>query len=314
MDGRSRRTLAGMFYRRVAHLLIHEADRTLLLEVDAGNLTNVRRFRAGDADAELIASTILEGAGDVSPIVGSFGAVATSRDLLRTLSSRGIIADAAPAVWVEDVASADVMAAAYANASAGPLLITDTGRSAQHDRMKRAMHWVLGAAAVLLVASPLAALWGAHRQLAAVEADRAAIHSQVSATLIGRSSVEDAYRRLAAIIAAQKAAPRWAPVLADLSDRLPDEAYFTTFRTRADTVTVDGLAASAAVVFDAIDGSAALSGVRAPAPVRREAPDGGEPMEHFTLSATLRTGESIPLMKPGTAAPAKRPGTGQGAP
>jgi Tfp pilus assembly protein PilN len=146
---------------------------------------------------------------------------------------------------------------------------------------------VAAAAVLLCVIAAALELWGVHRELAAVQAQRAAIRSQVSATLIGRSSLEDAYRRLAAIAAAQRAAPHWAPVLAELSTRLPEDAYFTTIRTRGDSLVVDGLATSASKVFAAIDASPHLTGVRAPAPVRRQAPEGEDPMERFTLAASL---------------------------
>ncbi len=54
------------------------------------------------------------------------------------------------------------------------------------------------------------------------------------------------------------------------------------------------MAAHAASVFDAIHDSHLLSNVRAPAPVRAEAPEGGNPLERFTIAATMRSSVSPP--------------------
>ena len=106
--------------------------------------------------------------------------------------------------------------------------------------------------------------------------------------------MEDAYRRLAAVAAAERAAPHWAPVLAELSAIVPDDAFFTAFRTRGDSLVVDGMAARAARVFDAIRSNGRLlTNVRAPAPVRAEAPEGGEPLERFSIAGTLKRADSV---------------------
>src|SRR5947207_7801296 len=51
--------------RKASHLLVTHDDRTDLLRLDAGRLAGVRRFRAGAADADLVADAIREVA-DVS--------------------------------------------------------------------------------------------------------------------------------------------------------------------------------------------------------------------------------------------------------
>ncbi|MES1259450.1 MAG: hypothetical protein ABUL71_02560, partial [Gemmatimonadota bacterium] len=62
------------------------------------------------------------------------------------------------------------------------------------------------------------------------------------------------------------------------------------------------MAARAVRVFDAIHDSKLLVGVRAPAPVRREAPEGGDPLERFSIAAALkRDGQAASV----TPAPAK---------
>jgi len=118
-----------------------------------------------------------------------------------------------------------------------------------------------------------------------VQAQRAALRPQISSTLVGRTTVETAFRQLASLRAAERTAPDWAGILAALSEHVPEDAFLTAFRGRGDSVVVDGLAAHAARVFDAIERTPGLTGVRAAAPVRREAPSGGGAMEHFTIAA-----------------------------
>ncbi len=193
------------------------------------------------------------------------------------------------------------MAAAFAGASAGPLLMNDQARAARQAAIRNGIFGVAAAAVLLLAVAAALMLWGAHRELKQVQAERAAVRPMVAATLVGRTTVEDAYRRLAAVAAADRAAPRWAPVLAELSAILPDDAYLTAFRTRGDSVVVEGMAARATRAFDAIhDDSKLLGAVRAPAPVRAEAPEGGDPLERFSIAAVLRN--ATPPAKPAPSA------------
>jgi Tfp pilus assembly protein PilN len=275
------------FARGTAHLLVHEDDRIVLVELQRGQVGNVRRFRGGAADAVLIATTISEGQGGAAGPVGAFGHPAGRQELVRALGTRGVSVNAVPAEWLDYAESAEVMAALYAGVSTGPMLASESVRAATRERVGRATMMVAGVAALLMVLAAGFELWGVHRELAAVQAEREAIRPQVSATLIGRSSLEDAYKRLSTIAEGQRRAPRWAPVLADLTRRLPEDAYLTTVRTSGDSLLVDGMAASAAKVFAAVDSSTMIKNVRAAAPVRRQSQEGADPMERFTLAALL---------------------------
>jgi Tfp pilus assembly protein PilN len=280
------------FGRHAAYVLVHEADRTVLLELREGRVVGVRRFRPGAQDAESIADAIRNNSNGTAS-VGSFGAAAGRQELLRDLGARGIAVNAA----ASSAAFADVpamVAAANAAESAGPLLMNEQAREVRRAKRQRAAILV-GAAAVMLVGIAMAlGLWGAKRELRLVQQQRADVRPQVAATLVGRTSVEDAYRRLSAVAAAERGAPHWAPVLAELSAIVPDDAYFTAFRTRGDSLVVDGMAARAARVFDAIRSNGkSLTAVRAPAPVRAEAPDGGDPLERFSIAGVLKRAASV---------------------
>jgi Tfp pilus assembly protein PilN len=298
------------FGKGTAHVLVHEDDRIVLVELERGEVSNVRRFRGGAADAVMIATAIIEAQGGSATAVGAIGLPAGRQELVRALGARSVPVSPIPADWAEYADAAEVVAAIAAGISAGPVLASESVRAEWKQRAQRATLMVAGVAALFFVLAAAFELWGVHRELAAVQAQRAAIRPQVSATLIGRSSLEDAYKRLATIAEAQRTAPRWAPILAELTRRLPEDAYFTTVRTRGDSLVVDGMAASASKVFTAIDASPSLKGVRAPAPVRRQSQEGGDPMERFTLAASLpgaATAPAAPVMKKPITAGGKAP-------
>jgi Tfp pilus assembly protein PilN len=265
-------------------------DRTDLVQLDEGRLAGVRHFRAGAADAQLVADAIRAAANtNGTARIATAGPDAPRRDLGRALSSRAITLSAPAADWVAVAESADLLAAAFAGPEAVPVLVSEDTRAARAERARRATRMTLVVAALLLALSAAFELWGVRRELSAAQSQRAALRPVIASTLVGRTTVETAFRQLATLGAADRSAPRWSTILAGVSEHLPEDAYLTAFRGRADSVVVDGLAAHAARVFDAIEQTPGLTAVRAAAPVRREAPSGSEAMEHFTIAAQLRT-------------------------
>jgi hypothetical protein len=274
--------------RRASVLLVTHDDRTDLLQLTDGRLMGLRHFRSGAADASLVAEAIRE----LMPAPGvarvaAIGLAEPRRELSRSLAASGISLASPLAEWADAADSPDLLAAAFAGADAKPVLVSDEVRASRAERARRATRLVaLAAAAVLLLAAAFE-LWGARRALAVVQDQRAAIRPQIASTLVGRTTVETAFRQLAVLGAAERSAPRWSAVVAGLGAQLSDDAYLTAFRGRGDSVVVDGLAAHAARAFDAMEKTPGLADVRAAAPVRREAPTGGEAMEHFTIAARL---------------------------
>ncbi|HKS06004.1 MAG TPA: PilN domain-containing protein [Gemmatimonadaceae bacterium] len=265
--------------RASANLLIAHADRTDLLHIADGRLAGVRRFRRGSADAALIADASA-GVGHAS-VVGNADA---RRELTQSLSSRGLAVDA-PTTGVSEIAEdPELLAAAFATSDAEPALVTDAMRAAHAESLRKLIVRIAGVAAVITVIAGVLELWGAKRELASLNEQRAQITPMLSATLVGRTTVEAAYRQLAALNGAEQSAPRWSAVLAQVSARLPKEAYLTGFRGRGDTVTIDGLAERAARVFDAIEKAPLLANVRATAPVRIENLEDGRTLERFTIA------------------------------
>jgi Tfp pilus assembly protein PilN len=99
--------------------------------------------------------------------------------------------------------------------------------------------------------------------------------------------VDATYRHLAALNAAERAAPQWSAVIGNLSTSVPEEAHLTAIRARSDSLLVDGLAEHAARVFDALEKTHGLIDVRAASPVRRELQEGGGTLDHFTIAARV---------------------------
>jgi hypothetical protein len=295
--------------RHASALLVCAEDRTELLQLDQGRLSGVRRFRGGAADAALVADAIT--ASDDSPNgrgtarVAAVGVSAQRNDLTRALAAAGLAVTHAPAEWAERANHADAIAAEFAGPNAAPLLRSDATLASRREQIRRMVTRMTAAAAVLLLLSGLLALWGAKRQLRAVQADRAAIKPLLSATLVGRTSVETAFRQLAALAAAQRGAPRWSGVIGELGVRLDSHAYLTSLRARDDSVVVEGIAVSAARAFDSMVLTPGLTNVRAAAPVRRESPQGGPAQERFSIAAEVAR-PGAPPAKPVTSA-AKTP-------
>lgn len=281
-------------------LLVVQGDRTDLLEISGRRLVGTRRFRADERDLSLMVDAIASRraatrAGnspraEAPPVVAAIGDGAARQALSAALRARGITLVPPSSAWSETVDSPALVAAGFSGPDARPVLESDAVRG---ERARRTRGVILGAAAgaaALFVLAAALHLWGVHRELAAVQAQRAALRPEVAATLVGRTSVETAFRQLAALAVAQRTAPHWAGVVAALSEKLDTDAYLTAFRGRDDSLVVDGLAVHAARVFDAMERTPGLTGAHAAAPVRREAPSGGPAMERFTIAARVAPG------------------------
>jgi Tfp pilus assembly protein PilN len=289
-----------------ANLLIAHADRTDLLHIAGARLAGVRRFRRGAVDAALIADAAT-GFGHVSVI----GNAEAQRELTQSLPAHGVSVDVPTTGMNEIAADPELLAAAFATDDVAPALVTDAMRAVRAESLRRLITRIAGATAVIAVVAGVLELWGAKRELASLNEQRAQITPLLSATLVGRTTVEAAYRQLAALNGAEQSAPRWSAVLAQVSARLPREAYLTGFRGRGDTVTIDGLAERAARVFDAIEKAPLLTNVRATAPVRIENLEDGRTLERFTIAGRRAAPATPPPPAASNAAAPGRPGGSQ---
>jgi hypothetical protein len=278
--------------RQSSHLLVCSEDRTELLHLEQGRLAGVRRFRAGAADGALVAEAIGPAGASQKSLalarVTAVGASAQRKELARVLASAGLSVASPPQEWAERADHADLLAAEFAGPNAAPLLRSEATLATRRADARRIIVRMAAASVVLLLLAAVFTLWGAKRQLRAIQADRAAIRPLISATLVGRTSVETGLRQLAALAAVQRTAPRWSAILAGMSTHLDEHSYITTLRARDDSVVVDGIAVSAARAFDSMYKMPGLANVRAAAPVRRESPQGGPAQERFTIAAVVK--------------------------
>lgn len=262
--------------------LIASQDRTDLLQIEGGRLVGVRRFRAGAADTASIAETLGAGAR-----VGIAGVLDARQELSAALSAHSISANGPGGEWSNAAEDPALLSAYFAGREVGPILRSDETAAVERDRVKRAA-WMLGAAAVMLVVlAGLVELWGVHRQLGIVRAERARIRPQIAATMIGRTTVDATSRHLAVLNSVDVTQPEWSAVIATLSQAITDDAYLTSVRVRGDSLIIDGLAEHASRVFDALERSKVLIDVKSAAPVRRELQEDGTALDRFTIAARI---------------------------
>jgi hypothetical protein len=270
------------FARQNSYALIAHEDRTDLLQIEDGRLAGVRRFRAGSADASMIADAVGPAAR-----IGVAGSSLERRAISAALGALNVTVSTPSGEWSAAAGDGDVLAAQFAGTDVGPTLRTE-GAVAADRANARKMTWIVaGAAAALLLAAAGIQLWGVHHQLALVREERAKIRPQLSSTLVGKTTVDATYRHLAALATAERGAPRWSSVIASLSESVPEEAHLTAIRARADSLIVDGLAQHAARVFDALEKTHGLIEVKSASPVRRELQDGGSTLDHFVIGARV---------------------------
>jgi hypothetical protein len=290
------------FAKREAHVVVAHDDRTDVLHLDDGRLTGVRRFRAGAFEASLVADTLREpGAAITQPVpVGLFGRPSPRGELARALADQRINAQAPPQSWAEIADTPDLLAAHFAGSVNGPVLRSFEARAMDRDAARKTTLGVLSAAALLFVLAGAVELWGVHRELDQVRADRARIKPQIAATFVGRTTIEAAYGHLATLTTAERAAPHWSAVLTTVTAALPDNAHLIGVRMRGDSIVMEGFAPHAARVFDALERVPDLTHIRAGAPVRREVQEDKTALEHFTIAALVRARESSASSTPPT--------------
>lgn len=204
----------------------------------------------------------------------------------------------APNVVVLNAATGDadaaVIAARFAADPTAGLLRSEEARRASAARNRRWARRALLAAAALFLASAGLEIWGLHRELDAVRARRDEIRPAVVEAMAARDAMTAVTDRLATLDSADRAAPRWSTVIAALAEQLPRDAYLSAFRATADTIRLEGTAAQATGVFEALQRAPWMTSVRAEAPIRQESDASGGSAERFALAAQIAHREGTP--------------------
>ena len=149
----------------------------------------------------------------------------------------------------------------------------------------------------MLLLSATTELWGAHRELAALQAERRGLAPLVAQAMDLRQTVDGVHERLRALAAAEAGASRWTAVIASVAEHLPSDAHLLSLRGDGDSLVLEGIASRAAGAFESLRAAPGVLGVRAEAPIRQEAQDSAAPVERFTLGARLaasRPGDGRP--------------------
>ncbi len=279
--------------RQAAWGIVTQRDRTDLMQFEGGRLVGVRRFRAGAADAAMIVDAIGPAAR-----VGVIGVAAQRRELLSALAGHAITPSTPIGEWSNAADQPELLAAHFAGREVGPVLRGEEAVVVERARAQRASWFVAAAAILILVLSAGVELWGVHRQLAIVRAERARIRPQIASTLLGRTNVDATSRNLATLNAVDRDAPHWSVIITTLSQAITDDAYLTAIRARDDSLVVDGLAEHASRVFDALQRSKVVVDVKSAAPVRRELQDDGSALDHFTISARVPPPKPVSTQTP----------------
>lgn len=267
-----------------ALVVVAHRDRTDALRIERGRLASVRRFRPGGDDADAIVEASRASNGASGARVAVLGATEERSLIVRALAAHGVQA-VSPDARGSGSGEPETIAAEFAAGATGPAFRTDDARAAWSGEAWRATALVAAAAFAFVVAGGALQLWGVHRQLDTVRAQRAQLAPRLSATLIGRTSVEAVTRNVTGLNAVERTAPAWGRTIASLTTAVPDGAFLTAFRTRGDSIVVEGLADQASDVFNAMEQLPQLANVRAGAPVRRELQDDMTPLERFTIIA-----------------------------
>ena len=271
-------------------LVLCDDTRIAMLGVRDGRVASLRRLPAGAADVARLAARSLPakarvpaGAPASVAVIGE-GPVADELRALAELSPPAAANGKRGGVAADSPAS---LAARFARRARGPVLLTESERASRRRRSRRNTRARFVAAALLLAGAAAVESWGTSRERAALAAERARIHGDVTRALATRDSLAAASDRLAALRSTIEGAPRWSRVVTSLASELPDDAFLTALHAAEDTLQLQGTATRAAPVFEAVRGDPSVRSVRPEGPIRQEIAD-GETTESFTLVASLR--------------------------
>jgi hypothetical protein len=235
-------------------------DALELLELRGSKINQVRRVRSA-GDESLVAS-----------ITGALPAAITS--LTRN----------EPAIQI-----------AARNASSASILSLIAPSVLLRERYwaRRQVHWLLSAAATLLMTSAVLRLVDINRELAHTESRRASIRGQVSEAMRVRTAVSTIERRLQLLAEIREQTARRSDAFVILAGHLPLDAYLAEVAMSGDSLTLKGAADRASDVFQQLREAPGVIALRATAPIRQETRPDQSSTEFFSLTVRLAAPEHI---------------------
>ncbi len=155
------------------------------------------------------------------------------------------------------------------------------------EKAGRRIRALVSASVVLLLAAAGAQLWGAHRELASLQARRAEIGPEVAPLIAERDSLNELAARARSMRELSESLPMWTRSLVDLAAQLPEDSYLTAFYASGDTVEIEAAGARAGEAIQSLKEAGLFEEVRLQAPVERELQGGETVVERFRLWARL---------------------------
>jgi Tfp pilus assembly protein PilN len=277
-------TYAPALRRRNAWLVVLGYWGIEALRLEHGRLAAIRRFVPGAFDR--CAAVLAEPAGELAPVLAIVGAEASRLSLTTKLMECGVDVLEPPRNG-DPKQTPEALAARFASPAAALALVPTRVREERVRRSARLSARLLAGAAASLALAAGIELWGAHRELDALAAQRALIRTSVDEAMRAREVIGGLDARLRVLASAESQGSRWAWALTDLAEHLPSPAHLTGLRGEADSLVAEGVAEHAAAVFESVAKASEFGAVRAAAPIRQEARDSGPAIERFTLAARL---------------------------
>jgi len=247
-----------------------------LLRLEGGNVSGVRRIPADDARG--VAAVLGPGPGRVLLLSSAGG----SDGFHGALAQQGWSVSPDPDGW------AGVEESTAARASGRHLeLVPPSAREERRREARRNAVLMLAGALVLVLATAGVHLWGAHRELGAIQKKRAEIRSEVGPLLLARDSLNALNARVTALTELEASAPLWTRSLVELTALLPRDTYITAFYASGDTVELEAAGTGAGEAIQSLRASGLFEDLRLQGIVERELDDGETVEERFTVRGRI---------------------------
>ena len=250
-----------------------------LLRLEGTRVVGVRHLPADDPSA------VVAGMGDGPGTVLVLSSPPVFEELDRVLGRSGWVSARDPDGW----AGAEESAAARAGLG-GLDLAPPSARRERRERVRRSAAALVGGALVLLAASAAGQLWGAHRELAAVQERRARIRGEVAPLLSSRDRLNELTAQAGSMEHLSRNSPAWNRTLVELAAVLPEHTFLTGFYASGDTVELRAVGARAGEAIQALREAGLFQEVRLQGSVERELAEGETVAERFRLWARLPGG------------------------
>ena len=198
------------------------------------------------------------------------------------LSGAGWVVSRDPAGWP------GAEEGAAARSTEGSLELVPPALAEQRkERARRNAAVLVSAAIVLILGAAGAHLWGAYRELGAVQEQREAIRGEVEPLLLARDSLALLRQRVEAVQEISTSSPVWTRSLVELAALLPSDTYVTGFFASGDTLELEAAGARAGEAIQILREAGLFEDVRLQGIVERELEDGETVVERFSLRARL---------------------------